>query len=252
MHRFFVLLSFFAAVSTMAFAAEDDGWWLMHYYKHPDPDVIAGKMPSWQKQGMFKDESKQPVMIGFFLRLMHDNPEKAVEWLQVSESFPPVDRQAVRIAAWYSKVPAAKEYLDSRRLREFAKVPPDVDSLPVVNPSSVDFNWAIYYASGDMTALRRIIGAFRFGNDFGALERFATSRQTEEDRKAAGNDATFRAAKWSLTSNCEQDERVYEICKRLLKSGELSDIEHAALRQSLGTAKPDDPDIKEDAKSGTK
>ena len=251
MRQLFALLSFFAAASAMVFADDNEGQWMMQYYKHPEPNAIAAKLSAWQQQGLLKKKETQPVMIGFFLRVMHDNPEKAMEWLQTSESFPAVDRQAMRIAAWYSKVPAAKDYLDFKNLREFAhRDPPDVASLPIDSPSSVDFNWAIYYASGDAAAIRRIIGAFRFGTDFGASDRFATSQQTDADRQAAANDETFRAARWSLTSNCEQDETIYEICKRLLKSGELSEIEHAALRQSLGTAKPDDADLKaEDAKA---
>lgn len=229
----------------MALADDNEGQWLMQYYKKPEPNSIAAKLPQWQKEGLLSKKESQPVMIGFFLRVMHDNPGKAVEWLQISESFPPVDRQAIRIAAWYSKVPAARDYLTEKNLKEFARRdPPDVATLPLNSASSVDFNWAIYYASGDTTAIRRVIGAFRLGMDFGAIDRFSTSAQTDADRQAAANDEIFRAAKWSVTSNCEQDVTVYEFCKRLLKSGELSGIEQAALRQCLGTAKPDDSDIK--------
>ena len=50
---------------------------------------------------------------------------------------------------------AAQEYLDFNNLREFAhRDPPDVATLPMASPSSVDFNWAIYYASGDSAVLR--------------------------------------------------------------------------------------------------
>jgi hypothetical protein len=246
MRRLFAFFSFLAAAGAIAFgAADDNGQWMMRYYKSPEPEAVAAKMAAWQKQGMLKEESTQPVMIGFFLRVMHDNPGKAVEWLQLSESYPPVDRQAIRIAAWYSKVPAAKDYLKSKALKEFAdREPPDVALLPVDNPSSMDFNWAIYFASGDAMALRRIIGAFGFGMDYGAIERLPSSRQTAADRRAAANDATFRAAQWSITSNCQQDETIFATCKRLLKSGELSDIEQTALKQSLAKVKPDDPDLK--------
>jgi hypothetical protein len=243
MRRLFIFLSVLATVGATLFA-EDDSQWLMRYYKSPEPEAIAAKLPIWQQHGLLKNENTQPGMIGFFLQAMHDNPAKAVEWLQISESFPPVDRQAIRIAAWYSKIPAARDFLNSRKLNEFAdREPPDVASLPVDSPASLNFNWAMYFASGDGLILRRIIGALRFQVDNGAIERLRSSRQTDADRRAEMNDATFRAAQTSITSNCKQDETIYGICKRILRTGNVSSIEQTALREVLVTVKPDDADL---------
>jgi hypothetical protein len=57
------------------------------------------------------------------------------------------------------------------------------------------------------------------------------------------NDLTFRAAQTGITANCQQDETIFAICKRLLLSGELSKIEQSALKESLLKAQPDDAEI---------
>jgi hypothetical protein len=53
-----------------------------------------------------------------------------------------------------------------------------------------------------------------------------------------------------VESNCQQDQTIYDLCSGFLYSGKLSEIEQAALRQCLGSAKIILPDLKpEDAKT---
>ena len=104
----------------------------------------------------------------------------------------------------------------------------------------LDFYWGVYFATGDASAIRNIVGALELSKDSGAADRYKTSPKTEADKQAALNDAIFQSAMWSLTSNCKQDEKVFAICKDLLTPEKLPDnTQRTFLAVALSKARPD-------------
>jgi len=226
-----------------------DSQWLMRYYKAPKPDDIALHLSEWQKQGMLGMQESQSVLVGFLSSIMRSNPDKVVQWLQHTESFPEVDRSSVLYAAWLSKAPEAQNYLKRKGLAEFAtNAVPDASAFSITDPSVLDFYWGAYFATGDPSAIRRIISALEFQKDSGAIARFQSSHQTEADKRAALNEAIFQAAMWSLTANSKQDEEVFAACKALLAPDKLPNGERMFLAIALSQARPDE--IKVDLQDG--
>lgn len=227
----------------------DDAQWLMRYYQDPKPDEVAAHLADWQKQGILAKADSQPALLGFLSRVMKENPDKVVGWLETAESFPTGDRLVVLTAAWYGDTPQAQGYFKSKELGAFAgKTPPDTAALNVDSPSILDFYWGAYAATGDPLALRRIISALEFSKDAGALDKYKSSQQTEADKLAAYHDSIYQAAMWSLTSNCRQDAKAFAICKELLAPGKLSSAERTFLAVALSKANPDQ--VKVEVKDG--
>jgi hypothetical protein len=238
MSRFLLIPLLILAFGGSALA--DDGQWLMSYYKAPKPDDIARLLPEWQKQGGFDQQKGQAATVGFLSRVMKDNPGKVRPWLEIAEAFPAADRHAMLIAAWYSAAPEAQAYFKENKLDEFAgKTPPDTSAFPVTHASILDFYWGAYFATGDASTIRNIIGALELSKDSGALDRYKTSEKTEADRQAAMNDAIYQAAMWSLTSNCKQDEKLFAICKDLLAPERLATTQRTFLAVALSKARPE-------------
>ena len=239
-HVLIILLGLFT-VNTFASAdLAEDGKWLAQYYKHPAPGEIATKLLLFQKDGLFDNPRTKMPMLGFFSRVMRDNPSKIEQWLHIAESFSEADKQTVFTAAWLANTEQSKNFFKSHDVKQLLdKTPPDINNLPINDSKVLDFYWATYSASGDPNAIRRIISALEFEKDAGAVKKYKSSEHTEADKQAAYHDAIFQAAMWSLTSNCSQDEKIYSICQDWFNSGKLTKPEEMFLGIALSKANPD-------------
>ncbi len=83
--------------------------------------------------------------------------------------------------------------------------PPDILSEPVASPAVLDMLWAMFMASGDERYVQKIIGVLPWLNEEGAAERI--------EKGAAERMLIGGAARWSLTSNAFQHDRVLQICR---------------------------------------
>ncbi len=129
--------------------------------------------------------------------------------------------------------------------------PPDLLNQTVNDPTVLDALWSHYFATGDARAIRRIISALEHLSDFGAAARFRTTRQTDEDRARAMNDALFQAASWSLTSLMKEHPPLLALGEQLFEDKDLSPNERMSLALTLQKVDPVAWDVQIDPATGT-
>ena len=100
-------------------------------------------------------------------------------------------------------------------------------------------------------AVRRIISALEHLSDYGAAARFKTTRQTNEDRARALNDALFQAASWSLTSLMKEHAPLFALCEQLFDEKDLTPNERLSLALTLQKVDPATWDVQIDPATGT-
>lgn len=115
----------------------------------------------------------------------------------------------------------------------------DIRSIEPKHPAVLDMLWADFFATGAEIPVRRIVVALNYDKYSGALDRYAKSEKTEQDRNDAILDAVFKAAIWSLESNTRQHPRVGEILDHIYFTEKLTQPEQVWLSAILAKAMPD-------------
>jgi hypothetical protein len=210
----------FALTGAVAFAASDRfsdpealGRWITYYYVQPEPQVVGEAVRAASLQGFIKGGKSAPPFFGFIAGVMHKNPEVAQLLAERLASLPEIDQPVLVLGIWYSghtatkpllktllkSMPAHKEMIEGF----LAKTPPRLLDLPLEQgPWVLDALWGYFMATGDDSPVVRIISALPWVNVRGDIPRLSVGG----------------AAKWSLTSNAVQHERVLAICRAQLGS----------------------------------
>ena len=232
----FVLTAFFCA-GGFAQDAED---WMTFYYKNPTPERFVEEVCTIVEAGHLTKKGAQPPIVAFISQVMHANPEKISDWLGAFEGLEEEQRNVLCAAAWFSDTPQARDYFRRKELSDYLdNEAPAILKMPVNNSMTLDMLWGYFFATGSEAPIRRIIKGFKLSKYEGALERYKESQKTEKDQEEAYLDAVFDAARWSLTSNCEQHPRVLEHCETIFSQGGLTEPETFWLGAVLAKVRPD-------------
>ena len=112
---------------------------------------------------------------------------------------------------------AKREGKPSSYLKSSTKNIPPIYELPLFSPQVQDMNWAYFFATGEKAPIRHIVRSFDYFQYNGAVERFKSSKQTEQDRQDAIYDAMFDTAVWSIEANCRQHPWCLSIVNQYLQ-----------------------------------
>jgi hypothetical protein len=217
-------------------ASED---WLTFYYRKPQPDRFVDEVRNMSKAGVLTNEGSEPPTVAFLSRVMVANPDKIAAWMTALADVSDSNKDKLHRAIWLSDTKEGRAYLKEKGVKKYVeKAPPDILKMEIDSPDVLDMLWGYFFATGDEAPIRRLVSAFNYSKYFGAIQRFKTSKQTAEDKKNALNDAIFRAAMWSIGSNCKQHPRVKEHCEHLLKGNDLNPSEVRILKMVLGKTDP--------------
>ena len=214
--------------------------WLSHYYEHPTPERFVSEVQAMSKAGSLSNPNTASAISVFLGRVMAANPTQIDAWLAELEGLKGVDRQTVLMAASLSATKEAQTYIDRQPDAEKYRAKPiDIRALEPKHPTVLDMLWADFFATGDALPVRRIVVALNYDKYSGALERYAKSEKTAQDRNEAILDAVFKAAMWSLESNTQQHPRVGQILDQIYFSGKLTQPEQVWLAAILAKAMPE-------------
>lgn len=238
---------FLAMLVAPAVKAEDSqqekaalGHWMMSYYQKPTPEKVSSRLTSATKLGMFKKESAHPPIIVFLSRVMEQNPKLVAGWMKEFENLDEKQREVFLIAAWYSDTEASRNYFQEKQLQEYLEnEPPDLLKLEMNTPSRLDMMWGYFFATGKIEPIRRIVSSLELAKYSGAMERYRDSKM-KKDKTEALYEVTFRAAMWSLESNCQQHSAVLKHCKTIYAEAELPELQREGLGVLLLKLEPDD------------
>lgn len=240
------LTALLALVSIHAAPGEEASvHWMMSYYRDPTPERFVAEVRSMMKTGLLKDEDAQPPVAAFLSQVMADNPAKVPKWLEELSNLNEQQRTLLWTAAWYSRTEEARAFFKKQGLQAYLDhEAPRILGMEVNNPAALDMLWGCFYATGDEEPIRRIISAFDLSKHAGALERYKSSKKSEQDKKEASLDATFQAARWSLESNCRQHPVALGHCETILKDPKLPKDQHLWLILVLSKVAPEKYKIK--------
>ena len=240
MRIIYLLTILLLSAAQTAFAAD----WLSHYYEHPTPERFVSEVKAMSKAGTLSNPNTASSIAVFLGRIMAANPTQIDGWLAELGDLKGGDRQTVLTAASLSETKEAQAYLVRQPDAEKYRAKPiDIRSIEPKHPAVLDMLWADFFATGDEIPIRRIVIALNYDKYSGALERFAKSDKTAQDRNDAILDAVFKAAMWSLESNTRQHPRVGEILDQIYFAEKLTQPEQVWLSAILAKAMPDNYEL---------
>ncbi|MDD5350572.1 MAG: hypothetical protein PHQ12_10210 [Chthoniobacteraceae bacterium] len=224
--------------STPAPAPSDQ--WVTAYYRNPQPERFVEEIRDLSRQGILSKAESRAPLLGFLSQVFAQNPQRIVPWMTALDDLPAADQKTLQTAIWFSFRPEGIAYLESKGLKEYqAKLPPDLLTLEVNTPETLDILWGYFLATGKEAPIRRIVSAYNLAPYAGSAAKFKSSQQTDADKKAALRDATLQAAIWSLRSNYRQHARVREICEGLIQESALNGEERRGLLALLEKERPE-------------
>ena len=221
-----------------------DESFMTYFYEHPAPDRVP-ELYRWFFTQIAGQESRLgPTMIAFFSELIKKNPDSAGTWTEALASQPSASlrwwyeilatsqtEQARTVLQKVANADGAIRNRDAKRL--LASTYSELTSLPVSSALVMDMLWSAFFATGDERFVLRLITLLDKEHSPGML---------------------YQAAKWSLSSNAFQHDKVLKICREQSKShekerirAELCDVVFKAELQLQKEPSPD-PALKTDKK----
>lgn len=231
---------FILLVFSFKAASEESGYWLMNYYKSPNPQDFVSEVNKLSKSGLLSNPKHKENIAVFLSRILAAHPEKTSEWLQSLKNLSKTDMEPIFYAAWITDTKESKEYLRFIGAADALNTKPtNYLEIEIQSPNTLDALWSYFYATGSEEPVKRIVSALNYADYSGSLEAFKTSKQTEEDRRKAILDSIFQAARWSLESNARNEPKIGEICGNILKDQNITKNEQLWLGVILSKAIPD-------------
>lgn len=200
------------------YRVEDIGHWMSYYYLDPQPDRVTHFIDRAYTAGTLKDENVTGPIAGFLAGVLSVNPELAEPLIEQMAGYSSVERSGLVLGIWWSGLPnpqsllaplvrpkSSRQGLVAHKLR--ARLPHDLAEVSFENgPWVLDALWGKFMATGDDVPIIRIMSALPW------------STGSDEAKGDVNELLIGKAARWALTSNAVQHERVMDICEAQLKS----------------------------------
>lgn len=201
---------------------------LKYYYLNPEPEKAPEMLEKFFESEFFTDEQIcdahcQDITAYCFARIGQLEPKLIENYKSLFENGTHKQRLFLlkilqlcgdqNVRTFFTSKLAARRFINERRqIKQVLEkaIPIEVNPLaePVTEAGDLDFLWAEFTITGNKAAIIKII------------ESLDQDSSLTESLLLAG------AAKWSLSSNCKEHEKVFEICKEeLLKaSGAIKEV----------------------------
>ncbi len=184
--------------------------WFQGYYLDPEPQRVEEYLRFVDGDGLLKRQGAQVVITSFLAEIFRANPDRIADWSERLGDTSLNCRRVVVSALWMAQVDELETRLraaagpdgdDTMLAPLLTTSPPADEDIPITSPSVLDMFWGMFMASGDAQHVRRIIKVLQWSED-----------ESDTARLLIGG-----AARWSLTSNAVEHDRVLEICRAALE-----------------------------------
>lgn len=213
------------------FQSQDDvSKWMMFYYQKPEPERVPEAMEYMSESALLDNENALAPTFGFLAGVFHDNPQRLDGWIKQLDSLKEPHLGVVMLGLWYANLPDSKKRVyafleDHPGLKQqfgylYKGSPMPVEEIPLERgPWVLDALWGNFMATGNKAPVQRIMTTLPWIDVKGDVNRLLIGG----------------AARWSLTSNAKQHERVMQFCEEDVRtqSKEVS----AKLREVIANAK---------------
>jgi hypothetical protein len=187
--------------------------WPTYYYLHPEPERVPSAVRYYAESRFYQDKKSRAFMATFFASLFRQDVEllrTTYEVIGQSESEDTrvfflyvlwvVDTEASRAFLAQAKADWTTEQVQRLVASLEGRVPDKPLEDAVDSPADLDRLWAMFEATGDAAAVRKIISVLHWVEDGHGEELILGG-----------------AARWSLTSQAQQHQRVHELCQQELQ-----------------------------------
>lgn len=223
--------------------------WMVFYYQNPEPSKFTEKLAAFSEAGILSEEKRQFPFLGFASSVFHDNPAKIKMWIREIDHLPKEHKKIILLALWLSNTQEAKDFsknqiyleaIEGKNYFNFEtdKTPPNLDLIDRMYGGFLDIQWGRFLATGNKDYVRQIIGTLQYGTSWGASEKYSKPL-TEEQQKEIIREANFKAALWSLQSNCQTHTLVKQYCSEIYETEKLSVHEKKYLGMLLSKVYPE-------------
>ncbi|MCU7797281.1 MAG: hypothetical protein KZQ75_09140 [Candidatus Thiodiazotropha sp. (ex Myrtea spinifera)] len=210
----FLFVAFTGAVADDSqFSSQEElGKWFTYYYLESGPDRVGAAIRYMSESGALEEANALPGIFGFLSGFFTSNPNEVKKITSELEDLPDNHFSVVLLGFWYANLPNSQtevyQYLDSRKNLEdqlsYLRTgkPMALHEIPLEQgPWVLDALWGEFFATGRSKPVERIAEALPWIEVKGDIDRLLVGG----------------AAKWSLSSNAYQHERVKEILVSLSK-----------------------------------
>ena len=223
--------------------------WMVFYYQNPEPNKFTGKLIAFSKAGLLNEEKRQFPLLGFASTVFHDNSSKIKKWIHEIDNLPQDHKKIVLLALWLSDTDESKDLFQTKKYGEAIKgknyfnfetdkTPPNLDYIDRMYGGFLDIQWGRFLATGKKKYVRLIIGTLDYGDSWGASKKYSKPL-SEDQKKEILREANFKAALWSLQSNCKVHSLVKQYCSEIYQTGNLSAREKKYLGMLLSKVYPE-------------
>jgi len=223
--------------------------WMVSYYQNPKPTNFPEKLVAFSKAGFFNEEKRQFPFLGFASAVFHDNTSRIKTWIHEIDKLPQNHKKIILLALWLSNTEESKDLFQLKKYKEVIKgenyynfetnkAPPNLDFIDRLYGGFLDIQWGRFLATGKKEYIRLIIGSLDYGDSWGAGEKYSKPL-TEEQKTEIIREANFKAALWSLQSNCKMHPLVKQYCSEIYETGGLSAREKKYLSMLLSRVYPE-------------
>lgn len=195
---------------------DDMGRWLTYYYLSPTPELTPDVIQEMSRQGIFAKEHAAAPMAAFFARIFAANPDKLAKWAPRFKAMKADEKRVICYALYFSNTDEGKKLCaelvknlpDADKWNNLLSVEPvPFEEMTISGPDVLDALWGSFMATGDSKYVERVMTALPL------LEKNRKQLASKAKRVDVMPMVLGGAARWSLTSNCRQHERVMKICK---------------------------------------
>lgn len=219
---------------------DDDAFsdWFLKYYENPKPEEAMAYYKYYAHSKLSENEAGFWPLFSFFLEIAKHN---TYLWPQMIDDY---ENQDVKTKIYllylltYSNIGTTDFFNglvgDEKETYLKLNASPLTDFYgTIVDPSQLDMLWGNFTASGSYQPILKLIKTLDYTKYQGYIEKYKNSKQTDNDRQMAINNAIYNSLVWSLSSNCKQHKLVKEYCDWAFQYETLTVVQRDELNKIL-------------------
>jgi hypothetical protein len=216
--------------------------WFSKYYQDPKPDEVINVIINYSKKGIFENKAVAAISY-FFATILDNNPFLTEELLNVyAKQETKTKTDFLKVFAYMKNPPKeiiiklGQEENNSytEALKQKAQMP---DLYGKINSGEqLDMLWSDFFATGQYKPLKKIAEALDYYSYVEKGSKFnkdTNPAKTEDDKATLYYYSIFRAAMWSIGSNCKQHMLIRGYYNGMLQDTEVSKIAKACISATL-------------------
>lgn len=211
--------------------------WFTYYYSNPSPELTPEAIRHLIRGKKFDPAQPPSAMPVFFHEVFKANSDKYETWILELKDLKGNERIIIWQTLWYVNSEKSKSLLEKEKT-----ISPEarnyITSLMNENPKDIlsqqkdeilygyqlDNLWGTFFATGNDKSVKKIISTLfwliEYENFYNQriddVKKGNAKRLTEEEKLMFIKYTVAESAKWSLTSNALQHDKVLEICTKEL------------------------------------